>query len=68
MCRTFRNQELRDFHHSPYINYSGDQVKEDEMGTACDTYRGGQKCIQGWGGETCKRAHFDDLVVGGKKY
>jgi len=32
--------------------YSGEQVRENEMDTACGTHREGQKCIQGffWGG------------------
>jgi len=33
-----------------FIKYlSGDQNKNDEMGGACGTYRGTQKCIRGFG-------------------
>jgi len=31
---------------------SGDQIKKNEMGGACSMYGGGQKCTQGFGGET----------------
>jgi len=30
---------------------SGDQIKEDEMGGACGTYGGDEKCVQGFGEE-----------------
>jgi hypothetical protein len=46
-CRKLHYTEL------PYCislrNYSGDQTKEDEIGGACGTYRGGKKCTQGFG-------------------
>jgi hypothetical protein len=32
--------------------YSGDQIKKNEVGGACSTYGGGERCIQGFGGET----------------
>jgi hypothetical protein len=32
--------------------YSGDQIKKNEVGGACSTYRGGERCIQDFGGET----------------
>jgi hypothetical protein len=32
--------------------YSGNQIKEDEMGGACGTYGGDEKCIQGFGEES----------------
>ena len=31
--------------------FSGDKMKEDEMGRACDTQGGEVKCILGFGGE-----------------
>ena len=32
--------------------YSGDQIEKNEMGEACGTYGGEEKCIQGFGGDT----------------
>jgi hypothetical protein len=29
----------------------GDQIEKNEMGEACDTYGGEERCIQGFGGE-----------------
>jgi hypothetical protein len=34
--------------------YLGDQIKTDEMGRACSTYRGKETCIQGFGGENLR--------------
>ena len=31
---------------------SGDQIETNEMGGACSTYGGKERCIQGFGGET----------------
>ena len=31
--------------------YLSDQIKKNEMGRACSTYRGNERCIQGVGGE-----------------
>jgi hypothetical protein len=31
---------------------SGDQIDKNEMGGACSTYEGEERCIQGFGGET----------------
>jgi len=31
---------------------SGDQIEKNDMGGACSTYGGKQKCIQGFGWET----------------
>jgi hypothetical protein len=42
MCRKFRNQELSDFPSSPCI-IQAIKFKENEMDTACGTYREGQK-------------------------
>jgi hypothetical protein len=33
--------------------HSGDQINKNEMGGACDTYGGQERCILGFGGETC---------------
>ena len=33
-------------------NCSGDQIEENEVGGACSTYGGEQKCTQGFGVET----------------
>jgi len=30
----------------------GDQIDKNEMGVACSTYGGEERCIQGFGGET----------------
>jgi hypothetical protein len=32
--------------------YSGDKIKEDEMGRTCSAYGRGERCIQRFGGET----------------
>jgi hypothetical protein len=32
--------------------YSGDQIEKNEMGGACSTYGGEERCMQGFGGET----------------
>jgi hypothetical protein len=32
--------------------YSGDQIKKNEMGGACSTYGGDEKCILGFDVET----------------
>jgi hypothetical protein len=32
--------------------FSGYQIKKNEMGGACSTYREGERCIQDFGGET----------------
>jgi hypothetical protein len=34
-----------------YQYYSSDQTKKNEMGKACNTYGGEQRCIQGFRGE-----------------
>jgi len=37
------------------------------MGVACDTYRGEEKCIQGfWWGNLSERDQLEDLGVNGK--
>jgi hypothetical protein len=32
--------------------YSGDQIEKNEMGGACSTYGGEERCIQDVGGKT----------------
>jgi hypothetical protein len=32
---------------------AGDKIKKNEMGRACSAYRGGESCVQGFGGKTC---------------
>jgi hypothetical protein len=32
--------------------YSGNQIEKNEMGGACSTYGGKERCIQDFGGET----------------
>jgi hypothetical protein len=32
--------------------YSGNQIEKNEMGGACCTYRGKERCIQDFGGDT----------------
>jgi hypothetical protein len=32
--------------------YSGNQIEKDEMGVACSTYGGKERCIENFGGET----------------
>jgi hypothetical protein len=34
------------------LYYSSFTIKKNEMGGACGTYGGQEKCIQGFGGET----------------
>jgi hypothetical protein len=48
--KTFHNEELIDLYSSPNIVRV---IKiENEMGGACSTYGGEERCIQGFGGET----------------
>ena len=32
--------------------FAGDKIKKNEMGGACSTYGGKERCAQGYGGET----------------
>jgi hypothetical protein len=36
---------------TPHQYNSGDKIKEDEMGRACDTHEEEEKCTQGFGVE-----------------
>jgi hypothetical protein len=48
--RRLHNEELYDLYTS---YYSGDQIKTNEMDGACGTPEEQERCIQGFGGETC---------------
>jgi hypothetical protein len=32
--------------------FASDKIKKNEMGGACSAYGGGERCVQGFGGET----------------
>ena len=50
-------------YYSPNI-FSGDQIKKNEMGGACNTFGGAERCIQGFlGGEVRERDHLEDLDI-----
>jgi hypothetical protein len=36
--------------------YSGNQIEKNEMGGACNTYGGKERCIQDFGEETWREA------------
>jgi len=48
--RKLHNEELNDLCCSP--NTVSDKIKKNEMGRACGTYGGGERRVQGFGGET----------------
>ena len=37
---------------TPYPIFAGGKFEKNEMGGACGTYGGGERCAQGSGGET----------------
>jgi hypothetical protein len=47
--RGLHNEELNDLYSSPNIIRV---IKKNEVGGACSTYGGGERCIQDFGGET----------------
>jgi len=49
-CRKLHNEEPNDVYCSQNIVLN--QIKKNEMGRACNMYGGGERCIQGFGGET----------------
>ena len=49
--RKLHNEELNDLHCSPNT-VRGNQTEKNEMGGACSAYGGGERCVQGFGGET----------------
>ena len=46
--RKLHTEEFIDVYCSP----SGDQVEKNEIGEACNTYGGEERCVQSFGGET----------------
>jgi hypothetical protein len=48
--RKLHNEELNGLFLTQYR--TGDKIKKNEMGVACSTYRGGERCVQGFGWET----------------
>ena len=49
--RKLHNEELNDLYTSPRHS-AGDKIEKNEMGGACGTYGGRERCAQGFGGET----------------
>jgi hypothetical protein len=45
--------------------YAGDEV-ENEMGRACSTCGGEERCIGGWWGNLRKKDHLEDTGVDGR--
>ena len=50
--RKLNNGKLNDLHSSRNIIRVNKQIEKNEMGGACSTYRGEERCIQVFGGET----------------
>ena len=48
--RKLHNEELKDLLLAQYC--AGDKIEKNEMGRACGTYGGRERCGQGFGGET----------------
>ena len=47
--------------------YSGDQIKKNEMGVACEAYGGEERCIYGFGGGDLRvRGYLEDLGIDGR--
>jgi hypothetical protein len=45
----------------------GDQIEKSEVGRECDTYGGGKRCIEGFGGENLReRDHLEDGGIDGR--
>jgi hypothetical protein len=40
---------------TPYPISSGDKIEKNEMGGACSTYGGRERCVEGFGGGTEER-------------
>jgi hypothetical protein len=49
--RRLHNEELNDVYSSLNIIH-GNQTEKNEMGGACSTYGGKERCIEDFGGET----------------
>jgi len=52
--RKIHNEDLRDVFNS-LKNYSGNNIKDNEMGGSCGTYRVSRICIEGSGGDREKQ-------------
>ena len=50
--RRLHNEELYDLYCSQNIKYSGDKITKNEIGRERGTFRGEERCIQDFGGET----------------
>jgi hypothetical protein len=48
--RKLHNEELHDLYSSPTC--ACDKIEKNEMGGACSVYGGGERRVQGFGGET----------------
>jgi len=51
LWRRLHTEELNDPYSSPNI-FSGDKIEKNEMGGACSAYGGGERLMQGFGGNT----------------
>jgi hypothetical protein len=49
--KKLHNEELNDLYSSPNI-VPGNQIEKNEMGGACSTYGGRERCVQDFGRET----------------
>ena len=52
----------------PLSKYLSDQIRENEEGGACSTYRGDEKCIQGFDGESEGNNHVEALGIDGRMW
>jgi hypothetical protein len=50
--RKLHNEELSDLYVLLTQYCAGGQIEKNEMGGACGAYGGGERCVQGSGGET----------------
>jgi hypothetical protein len=41
--------------YTPHTNFSDDKIEKNEMGGSCGAYRGKERRIQGFGGETRRK-------------
>jgi hypothetical protein len=53
--RKLHNKKLYDLYSSPNVLGDGDQIKKNEMGCACGTYGGEERCLGSYGRETRKK-------------
>jgi len=60
--RRLHNEEVNALY--SYHYYSGDQIKKNELGGACGTHGGQEKCIQGYCGRADgKRPGVDGTII-----